>query len=117
MGSPPQKRRKIDETPHTPIYPILPAEESPEQQGHSYRLQKISFLIRQLENDREKSAELYKKYHHGVNAMDGVDTAIVTASLGMGIGGTGLLWTIIAALIVLGLECAFLACRLLRLAE
>ena len=44
MDSPPQKRGKIEETPYTPIYSILPAEELPEQQGHSYRLQHISVL-------------------------------------------------------------------------
>ena len=40
---------------------------------------------------------------------DGVDTALVSASVGMGIDGAGLLCTIIAAPIVLGLELASLA--------
>ena len=104
MESPTVKRRKIDETPYTPIYPTLPVEESPEQQGHSYRLHEISLFKRQLEDEREKLASLYKKYHRGVNVIDGVNTALLTAS--MGVGGAGLLVTIIAAPTVFALECA-----------
>ena len=114
MESPAAKRRKMDKTLYTPIYPSLPAEESPEQQAHSYRLQQISLLKCQLEDEHEKRAALYKKYHRGVNVIDGIDTTLVVASMGMGIGGTGLLCTIIAALIVLDLECASLACGLLE---
>ena len=97
MESPQQKRRKIDETQCTPIYPTLAVGESLEQQGHSYRLQQISLLKRHLEDEREKRASLYKKYHRGVNVIGGVDTALLTASMGMGVGGAGLLLTIIAA--------------------
>ncbi|KAI0213769.1 hypothetical protein LSAT2_001161, partial [Lamellibrachia satsuma] len=42
-----------------------------------------------------------------------VDTALLTTSMGMGIGGVGLLSTIIAAPVVLGLEGAAVACGLL----
>ena len=98
------------------------AEESPEQseeneqQGHSYRLKQISLLKRQLEDERDKRASLYKKYHRGVNVIDGIDTALVSASVGMGIGGAGLLCTVIAASIVLALECVSLVCGLFRVA-
>ncbi|KAI0230290.1 hypothetical protein LSAT2_019323, partial [Lamellibrachia satsuma] len=47
------------------------------------------------------------------NSADGVDTALLTASMGVDIGGVGLLSTIIAAPVVLGLEAAALACGLL----
>ena len=103
------KRRKIDETPYTPVYLTLLVEELPEQQAHSYRLQQISLLKRQLEDERVKRASLYKKYHRGVNVIDGIDTALVSFSVAMGIGGAGLLVYIIAAPIVLALECANLA--------
>ena len=43
-------------------------------------------------------------------ALDGVDTALISAGMGMGIGGVGLLSTIIAFPIVLGLEIATLTC-------
>ena len=54
-----------------------------------------------------------KKYHHGVNVIEVIDTALVSSNVGMGIGGEGLLVTIIAAPIVLALECASLVCGLL----
>ena len=45
-----------------------------------------------------------------------MDTALVTASMGMGIGCVGLLSTIIKAPVVLGLEAAALACGRLGVA-
>ena len=48
-----------------------------------------------------------------MKALDGVDTALLTASLGMGLGSVGLLTTVIAAPVVLGLEIAALACSTL----
>ena len=77
---------------------------------HSYRLQEISLLRKRLEEERDKRAALYKKYHRGVNALDAVDTTLLTASMGMGIAGVGLLSTIVSAPIVLALEIAALAC-------
>ena len=111
--SPSPKRRKIAPKPispklYTPIYPSLSEDETPdsyeapEQQGHIYRLQQIAHLKKELLEEREKRSSLYKKYHRGVNVID--DTALVSASVGMGIGGVGLLCTIIAAPIVLALE-------------
>ena len=51
-----------------------------------------------------KNAQPCKKYHRGV---------LVSASMGIGINGAGLLCTIIVAQIVLGLECTCFACELL----
>ena len=93
------------------LYPELPADAS--ATGGSYRLQEISRLKRRLDEERDIRAGLYKKYHRGVNILNGLDTALVTASMGMGIGGVGLLSTIIAAPVVLGLEITALACGLL----
>jgi len=45
-----------------------------------------------------------------VNVLDGVDTALISADMGMGIGGVGLLCTTIAVPVVLGLEIAALTC-------
>ena len=53
---------------------------------------------------------MYTRYHRAVNTIDGVDSALVASSVAMGIAGGGLLLTIIAAPIVLGLECSSLAC-------
>eukprot|EP00061_Rhincodon_typus_P018090 g47113.t1 len=84
--------------------------------GQSYRLQHICQLKQTLENEREVRAALYKKYHRGINVVDGIDTALVVASMGMGIGGVKLLSTIIAAPVVLSLEIAALGCGILGVA-
>ena len=55
---------------------------------------------------------MYKKYRRAINAADGIDTVLVTSSLGMGAAGVGLLSTIIAAPVVVALEAAALACGL-----
>ena len=94
----------------SPLHPELPGEVAP---GQSYRLREISQLRKRLEDERDKRGQLYKKYRRGVNALDGIDTAMLTASMGLGIGGVGLLTTIVAAPVVLGLEIAAVACRVL----
>ena len=58
-----------------------------EQKTH--RLQHISRLQRQLEEERDLRAALYKKYHRGVNVLDGIDTTLITVSMGLGVGGGG----------------------------
>ena len=70
-------------------------------------------LRKHLEDERDKHSQLYKKYRRGVNAVDAAHTTLISASMRMGIGGVGLLSTIMAAPVVLGLEIAALACGLL----
>ena len=82
----------------------------------SYRLQEISRLRGHLEEERDKRSQLYKMYNRGVWSIDGLDTALLTASMEMGIGGVGLLSTIIAAPVVWGLEIAAPACGILGVA-
>ena len=57
-----------------------------------------------------------KKYHRGVNVLDGIDTTLITVSMGLGVGGVGLLSTVVAAPVVLGLEAGSLACGILAVA-
>ena len=95
------------------LYPELPDRCATAPPDQSYRLQEISQLKQHLEDERDKRSQLYKKYSRGVNALDGVHTALLAAGMGMGIGGVGLLSTIIAAPVVLGLEIAALACGVL----
>jgi hypothetical protein len=95
--------------PVTSIYPDLPTE-ADGSDGHSYRIREISRLKKRLEDERDQRYALYKKYRRGVNILDGVDAALITTCMGLGIGGVGLLTTIIAAPVVLGLEIAALAC-------
>ena len=100
------------------IYPVLEGlqEDQVLVATEQYRLQHISRLQRQLEEERDLRAALYKKYHRGVNALDGIDTTLITVSMGLGVGGVGLLSTIVAAPVVLGLEAGSLACGILAVA-
>ena len=108
-SAPPALRASSDGTPA--LYPELPSSPTPPDQF--FRLQEISRLRKQLEDEKEKRSQLYKKYRRGINAVDAVDTALISVSMGMGIGGVSLLTTIVAAPIVLGLEIAALGCGLL----
>ena len=93
------------------LYPELPSED-----GRSYRLQRICEVQKRLETERDSRAALHKKYRRGVNALEGVDTALVTAGIGLGASGVGLLSTISAAPVVVTLEIAALACGLTGMA-
>ena len=41
-------------------------------------------------------------YHQGLNACDGMETALPAIDLGLGASGIGLLFTVIAAPVVIG---------------
>ena len=103
------------------IYPVLEGLQEDQvlvaNEQKTYRLQHISRLQRQLEEERDLRAALYKKYHRGVNVLDGIDTTLITVSMGLGVGGVGLLSTIVAAPVVLGLEAGSLACGILAVAS
>ena len=96
--------KKVVEPSAPSLYPELPREELVEDRDHSYRLGEISALKKRLEGERDKRAALYKKYHRGVNVIDGVDTSLLTVSIGMGIAGMGVMSTVVAAPVALGLE-------------
>ena len=96
------------------IYPKL---DPPQQdEGSSFRLTEIRDLQRRLERERDERSKLYKKYRRAINIVDGVDTALVASSMGMGVAGVGLLSTIIAAPVVVGLEAGALVCGLAGIA-
>lgn len=95
------------------VYPIIPSEEGPDQQ---FRLAEVARLRKCLEDERDKRAALYKKYRRGANSLDAVDSVLLTACMGLGIGGVGLLSTIVAAPIVLALEIGALVCGALGVA-
>ena len=107
---------------NAPLYPELPAGQAETQSVNKtppdqyFQLQEISRLRNHLEDEKDKRSQLYKKYRRGINAVDAADTALISASMGMGIGGVGLLTTVIAAPVVLGLEIAALGCGLLGVA-
>ena len=66
-----------------------------------------------LEKERDFRASLYKMYRRGTNVVDGVDTALSVASAALAATGVGLLSTIIAAPVAIGLQAGAIACGLL----
>ena len=104
----------VERTEAESIYPTLDSLATPSQQdeGSSFRLTEIRNLECRLEQERDHRANMYKKYRGAINVVDGIDTVLVTSSLGMGAAGVCLLSTIIAAPVVVALEAAALACGL-----
>jgi hypothetical protein len=100
-------------TPSAPqIYPELPTIPPVVASEHQqqFRLSEISRLKTYLETEARTREHLRKKYRRGITACNGVDGALTVACMGFGCAGVGLLSTIIAAPLVLGLEAAALAC-------
>ena len=56
---------------------------------------------------------MYKLYRHGANFVDGLDTVLSVISLGLAATGVGLLSTIFAVPVVLGLKAGAIVCGLL----
>jgi len=86
--------------------PVLRHEVSQQQ----FRLSEISRLRTYLENEAIERGRLRKKYARSVAAVHVVDGSMTVAGMGLGCAGVGLLTTVIAAPIVVGLEAAALAC-------
>ena len=90
------------------LYPELLGQGAPPDQ--SYRLQEISRIREHLEAEREKRAQLEKKYRRASNILNGCDTTLLLISALTGVGGVGLLSTIVAAPVVISLEATALLC-------
>ena len=56
---------------------------------------------------------MYRKYRRGANVADGIDTALSVTSVGLAASGVGLLSTIIAAPVTIGLQAGPIVCGLL----
>ena len=56
---------------------------------------------------------MYKKYRPGANFVDGIDTALSVTSVSLAASGVGLLSTIIAAPVALGIQAGAIVCGLL----
>ena len=90
------------------LYPERLGQGAPPDQ--SYRLQEISRIREHLEAERDKRAQLEKKYRRASNILNGCDTTLLLISALTGVGGVGLLSTIVAASVVIGLEATALLC-------
>jgi len=86
------------------LYPTLPPSAPPMEEGHSFRLQKISQIQKQLEDEKNERQALSKKYHRAKKIINTADAALLVVTMGLGAGGVGLLTTIVAAPIVIIME-------------
>ena len=90
------------------IYPVLPSapteDNSTSASGHVYRLQKISQLQKEIENERERRNKLSKKYHRAVRIIFTVDSVLLGSTITLGAVGIGFLTTTIAAPVVIACE-------------
>ena len=96
------------------LYPILHSDRQSRdyvdnagvQEKLSFRLNKISDIQNLLENNIKERRSLNKKYSKASKIVNVTEVGLTTASIGMGSVGIGLLTTVIAAPITLGLEIA-----------
>ena len=90
------------------LYPPLESRET-------HRLQNVAEVRFRLEKERDFRTSMYKKYRRGANVADGIDTAFSVTSLAA--SGVGLLSTIIAAPVAIGLQAGAIVCGLLGAGE
>ena len=77
------------------IYPPLPS--APMVEGHNYRLQKISEIQKEVENEKKKRIHLSKKYHRAFSIISFVDSSLQASAIALGAIGIGVLTTVAGA--------------------
>ena len=83
--------------------------------GHSYRLSEINEIQKTLEAEIQKRFNLCSKHNKMSEIISGCDTAFVGISLVVSAVGVGLLSTIVAAPVVIGMEAVALTTGILSL--
>ena len=76
----------------------------PLESGETHRLQHVAEVRFRLEKERDFRAPMHKKYRRGANFADGLETALSVTSVGSAATDAGLLSTIIAAPVAIGLQ-------------
>ena len=89
------------------LYPPL------ETTGDNHRPQHVAEIRARLEKERDFRVSQYKKYRRGANVVDGLDTGLSVAGAAIAATGVGLLTTIIAAPVAIGIQAGAIACGLL----
>ena len=84
------------------IYPVLPT--APSDEGHTYRLQKIGEIQKEIENEKKKRIHLSKKYHRAFRIISFVDSSLQASGIALGVVGIGFLSTIAAAPVAIACE-------------
>ena len=86
----------------------------PLESGETRRLQHVAEVRFRLEKERDFRASMYKMYRCGANVVNAIDTALSVTCVGLTASGVGLLSTIIAAPVALGLQAGAIVCGLLE---
>ena len=89
------------------VYPQL------EPNADNFRLTKIGEIQKTIQAESENRRKLYKKYRRAINAVEGIGMGLNAVSLGTGIAGVSVL--VIAAPLVIPLECVAIACQVLTM--
>ena len=86
------------------LFSKLPLAPPIEDQGQGYRLQKINEIQAFLEEEVATREALSKKYSRAAEIVDNVVSVLIAITLGGGVGGIGLLSTVITAPAVMAIE-------------
>ncbi|KAH3781988.1 hypothetical protein DPMN_159899 [Dreissena polymorpha] len=97
------------------VVPSAPKLTSVEGSAQSYRIQKINNVQKEMAAERDKRANLSKKYHRAMRVIAGVNNAHVVSAMVLGAAGIGVLSTIIAAPAAITMEGAALGIGLLSI--
>ena len=81
--------------------------------AHEYRIERIKSIVGGVIKDRDSRRSMYKKYRKAANVVDNIDNGLISVSILMGIGGVGILSTIVAAPIAITLEATGVICCIL----
>ena len=84
-----------------------------EPKADNFRLTKISEIQKAIQSESENRRKLYKKYRRAINAVEGIGVGLNAVSLGTGIAGVSVL--VIAAPLVIPLECVAIVCQVLTM--
>ena len=97
-----QDPKNFMDTKVSKIYPALPT--APADEGHTYRLQKIGEIQKEIENEKKKRIHLSKKYHRAFKIISFVDSSLQASGIALGVVGIGFLSTIAAAPVAIACE-------------
>ena len=89
-------------------------DESDGNDEHIYRIKKNWWNTENINRREDKRNELSTKYNRGVNIIGVIDNCLGVTAIGLGITGSGLLSTIVAAPAVIGMEVVTIVMGLLR---
>lgn len=83
--------------------------------GHSFRLEKIDKIQKEIDQEREHRLKMSKKYHRAIRIVQIFDEAMIILTMGLGVAGIGVLSTVVAAPLAIAMEASALGVGFLSL--